>query len=146
VKWAVLLGLLSVGVSPSLGSTQEPAPPELESEAARFCQYWNSGDPDGLGQMMLATGIRLRIPGEEHVSISVRQARAVLNDIMARNPEGEAEIIRVYQGGGGPTAGFAELRWLANPSGTRELVAHTVFVGFILADGAWTVSEIRVFP
>jgi len=68
-----------------------------------------------------------------------------LKDIMARNPGGEARISRVFQGGGGPTGGFAEIRWWTRSSGTTEPVIYTIFVGFTLKDETWMVSEIRVF-
>jgi hypothetical protein len=131
----ILLGVLAFGTS-SVGSAQEPAPPALQAEADRFASFWNAGDYAGLGTMMLPTGIRLRIPNEEHVSISVRQAQASLKEVMARNPGGDAQISRVFQGGSGPTGGFAEI---------PEPVIYTIFVGFTLKDEAWMVSEIRVF-
>ncbi|MFC1662490.1 hypothetical protein ACFL3S_13720 [Gemmatimonadota bacterium] len=141
-----LTSLAMVLGSSAVAGAQEAPSHSLEAEAGRFAEYWGAGDHAGLVSMMSAGGIRLHVLDEAHVSISTRQAHASIKGFVSRYSGGEALVTRVFQGGGEPSDGFAEIRWWTLAAGTTESVTFTIFVGFVLADQGWVVSEIRVLP
>jgi hypothetical protein len=118
----------------------------LESEAQRFAQAWTAGDAQALGRALNPSGIRLHLPGEEHMTIQPRQAQAALRSFVGRYPGGDARITRVSLSGGDPRKGFAEIRWRARAQGVGEPVMFTLFVAFSFEREAWWVTEIRVLP
>jgi len=116
----------------------------LEGEALRFAHAWENEDVELLGEIMQEDGIRLRLPGEEHVLIRPRQARAALSAFLGRYAGGEAQITRVSLAGGDPAKGFAEIRWRTGSPGVTEPVFFTLFVGYSFENENWAVTEIRV--
>lgn len=148
------LVLLAFAPSPAVSSlfgTAEadlcgPAPPQsvLEVEASRFAQAWGAGDAVALGRTMNSAGIRLHLPGEEHMLIQPRQAQAALRSFMGRYPGGDARVTRVSLSGGDPRKGFAEIRWRTRAQGVGDLSTFTLFVAFSLEGEVWRVTEIRV--
>ena len=116
----------------------------LEGEALRFAQAWVGEDLPLLGEIMAEDGIRLHLPGEDHVLIRPRQARAALGAFLELYSEGEAELTRVSLGVGNPGKGFAEIRWETGSPGVPEPVILTLFVAFSFVDDRWSVTEIRV--
>jgi hypothetical protein len=93
---------------------------------------------------MNPSGIRLHLPGEEHMLIQPRQAQAALRSFLERYPGGEARVTRVSLAGGDPRKGFAEVRWRTRAQGIGEPVMFTLFVAFSLESEAWRVTEIRI--
>jgi two-component system NtrC family sensor kinase len=51
---------------------------------------------------------------------------------------------RTLHDGNNMTMGFAEIKWQTSSPGLSEAVTFTVFLGYALHDGRWTVTEIRV--
>jgi hypothetical protein len=118
----------------------------LEGEAQRFAQAWAAGDVQALSRVFNPSGIRLHLPGEEHMTIQPRQAQAALRAFVGRYPGGDARVTRVSPAGGDPRKGFAEIRWRSRAQGVGEPVTFTLFVAFSLEGQAWQVTEIRVLP
>ena len=116
----------------------------LEVEAGRFARAWGAGDAQALGRSMNPAGIRLHLPGEEHMLIQPRQAQAALRTFMGRYPGGDARVTRVSLAGGDPRKGFAEIRWRTRAQGMGEPAMFTLFVAYSLEDESWLVTEIRV--
>ena len=116
----------------------------LEREALSFAQAWEREDIRLLGEVMAGKGIRLRLPGEEHVLIRPRQARAALGAFLERYAGGEAQVTQVSLTGGDPDKGFAEIRWRTGSTGVAEPVIFTLFVAYALENESWAVTEIRV--
>jgi hypothetical protein len=116
----------------------------LDGEALSFAQAWERQDTRLLGEVMAGNGIRLHLPGEDHVLIRPRQARAALGAFLRRYAGGEAQIMRVSLAGGNPEKGFAEIRWRTDSPGVAEPVVFTLFVAFAFENESWSVSEIRV--
>jgi hypothetical protein len=138
----VILGLLALVLLACPGSPFQA----LESEAHRFAQAWTAGDAQALGRALSPSGIRLHLPGEEHMTIQQRQAQAALRSFVGRYPGGDAGVTRVSQSGGDPRKGFAEIRWRTRAQGMGEPVIFTLFVAFSFEREAWWVTEIRVLP
>jgi hypothetical protein len=148
------LALLAFAPSPAVPSMSwkagahlsGPAPAQavLEVEASRFAQAWGAGDAVGLGRTLNSAGIRLHLPGEEHMLIQPRQAQAALRSFMERYPGGDARVTRVSLSGGDPRMGFAEIRWRARAQGVGDPSTFTLFVAFSLEGEVWRVTEIRV--
>ena len=116
----------------------------LEGEALRFAQAWEREDTRLLGEVMVENGIRLHLPGENHVLIRPRQARAALRAFLERHTGGEARVTRVSLAGGDPEKGFAEIRWRTGSPGVAEPTIFTLFVAYAFENERWVVTEIRV--
>ena len=121
-----------------------PAQTALEGEALRFAQAWEREDTRLLREFMVETGIRLHLPGEEHVLIKPRQAQAALDAFLEGYSGGEAQLSRASLAEGNSERGFAEIRWQTGSPGVTEPVMFTLFVAFAFEDEAWAVTEIRV--
>lgn len=53
-------------------------------------------------------------------------------------------MTRAEQLGGAPPRGFAELGWEVAAPGSPAALRYVVFLGFVLEDDSWRISEIRV--
>lgn len=116
----------------------------LEEEASAFAKAWKEKNAAGLRDCMLGSGIRLRLPDEEHLLIRPRQAQAALEEFLNRFARGETLLSRAALAGDEGQMGFAEIRWETSSPGLSGPVTFTVFLGYALHDGRWTVTEIRV--
>ena len=138
---AVLLqGAVPQGVVPQ-GVVPQGA---LEGEALAFARAWERGETRFLEGVMAENGIRLNLPGEQHILIRPRQARAALELFFKGYLGGEAEITRVSLAGGDPEKGFAEIQWRTGSPEVAEPVVFTLFLAYAFENEAWAVTEIRV--
>jgi hypothetical protein len=144
LAFLALCALVPGALAPGALAPGPAAQSILEGEALRFAQAWVGEDLSLLGEIMAEDGIRLHLPGEDHVLIRPRQARAALGAFLDRYSGGEAELTRVSPGVGDPGKGFAEIRWQTGSPGVPEPVILTLFVAFSLVDDRWSVTEIRV--
>lgn len=148
-KRAISKGMVAVLVAVLCASTPGASPTpasqaSLEGAANNLARMWERGSTDVLVQFLVAGGIRLRVRGEDHVSLSRRQAVAVLRDYLGGHRTESARLERVAEVGGSPLQGYAELRWTVLHEGTSQLVEHSIYVGFVREDEAWRVFEVRV--
>jgi len=116
----------------------------LEGEALSFLQAWESEDTRLLGDFMAPEGIRLQLPGEEHLLIQPRQAQAALSAFLRHYSGGEAQISRVSLAGGGSEKGSAEILWKTGSPEVAEPVTFTLFLAYAFENERWLVTEIRV--
>ena len=135
----VVLGASTPAPSPSAASQAS-----LEGAATNLARMWERGSTDVFVQVLVAGGIRLRVGGEDHVSLSRRQAIAVLRDYLGGHRTESTRLERVAEVGGSPLQGYAALRWAVVHEGGSELVEHSIYVGFVREDEAWRVFEVRV--
>lgn len=127
-------------------STTAASQASLEGAATDLARMWERGSTDVLVQFLVASGIRLRVRGEDHVSLSRRQAVAVLRDYLDGHRTESTRLERVAEVGGSPLQGYAALRWTVVHQGASQLVEHSIYVGFVREDEAWRVFEVRVLP
>ncbi len=140
---AVLLAVLlaaSAPAPPPAGTAQS----SLEGAAANLARLWERGASDLFVQVLVAGGIRLRVRGEDHRSLSRRQAVAVLRDYLKGHRSESARLERVAEVGGSPLQGYAEFHWTVVHEGASERVEHSVYVGFVREDEVWRAFEVRV--
>lgn len=135
------IGVSDLSIEPTFGQGFQGA---LEEEATVFAQAWKEKNSAGLRDRMLGTGIRLHLPDEEHLLIRPRQAQAALEEFLNRYAGGEAVLSRAALAGDDGQMGFAEIKWRTSSPGLSEAVTFTVFLGYAVHDGRWTVTEIRV--
>ncbi len=135
------LASLTAGSFPAAASFHQTV---LEGEAEKVAYAWSEKDVEALAGLLAEDGIRLHLPDEEHAKISPRQARAAISSFLGRYGAGAVAVSRVSLSGGAGEKGFAEIRWRTSSPGLSDAVIFTVFVGFVQADGRWTVTEIRV--
>ena len=123
------------------GSGQQPS---LAAVAATAAGYWSQRDADGLAQILSPGGVVLHLLDESHPAAGVRQARAALSDLLGRG--GRAQMTRAEQLGGAPPRGFAEVGWEVTAPGSPAALRYryVIFLGFVLEDDSWRISEIRV--
>jgi hypothetical protein len=139
--------LLLVFVMPRAGVEESGASgggqqPSLAGVAASAAWYWSERDADGLARVLSSGGVALHLLDESHPAAGVRQARAALSDLLGRG--GRAQVTRAEQLGGAPQRGFAELGWEVTAPGAPAGLRYVIFLGFVLEDEAWWISEIRV--
>lgn len=145
----LFLGLFLLGPSSSGQGDRPPIQVQvsqsvLREEATRFATAWSGKDTGGLARVLSSGGIRLHLPGEDHLILPPRQAEAALGAFLERYEGGEAVVNRVSPSGAGADRGFAEIRWRTGSPRVSEPVDFTVFVGYAFRNGGWHVTEIRV--
>lgn len=148
-KRAGTMGVVGLLVAVLGASTPGPArtlasQASLEGAAANLARMWERGSTDVFVQVLVAGGIRLRVGGDDHVSLSRRQAVAVLRDYLGGHRTEATRLERVAEVGGSPLQGYAELRWTVVHEGASQMVEHSIYVGFVREDEAWRVFEVRV--
>ena len=116
--------------------------PSLAAVAATAARYWSQRDADGLAGVLSPGGVALHLLDESHPAAGVRQARAALSGLLGRG--GRAQVTRTEQLGGAPQRGFAELGWEVTAPGSPAALRYVIFLGFVLEDDAWRISDIRV--
>jgi len=136
---AFVLPRVSVARPVESGDAQQPS---LAGVAATAARYWSQRDADGLARVLSPGGVALHLLDESHPTAGVRQARAALSDLLGRG--GRARVTRTEQLGGAPRRGFAELGWEVTAPGAPSALRYVIFLGFVLEDDAWRISEIRV--
>ena len=139
---ATLLVVLCASVPPSVAHRASQA--SLEGAATNLARMWERGSTDLFPQVLVASGIRLQVSGEDHISLSRRQAVAVLRDYLETHRTESTRLERVAEVGGSPLHGYAELRWAAVHEGASQLTEHSVYIGFVREDEVWRVFEVRV--
>ena len=135
-----VVALLAVLLAASTSSPQA----SLEGAATNLARMWERGSTDLFVQVLVASGIRLRVRDEDHFSLSRRQAVAVLRDYLGGHRTESTRLERVAEVGGSPLQGYAELRWAVVYEGASQLVEHSIYVGFVREDEVWRVFEVRV--
>ncbi len=141
---ALCLVVAALGPATSRAAATLPPQASLEAAATNLARMWERGSTDVLVQVLVASGIRLRVGGEDHVSLSRRQTIAVLRDYLAGHRTESTRLARVAEVGGSPLQGYAELRWIVARGEASQAVEHGIYVGFVREDEAWRVFEIRV--
>lgn len=116
----------------------------LEEVAGAFARAWARGEIDRVTAHLAPDRIQLQFGASRHSGLTRRQASATVRDLLRNQEGGSFRILRLSEVGGTPNRGFAEVKWGSVPRGTTQRVTHTVYVGFLQADGRWWVSEIRV--
>ena len=137
----LLLCLLHLPLS---GAAVHMSQPSLEGAAANLARMWSRESADLLSEVLVASGIRLRLANEDHLSLSRRQAVAVLRDYLGSHRTESIGLVQATEVGGSPLLGYAELRWDVVHEGASQAFQHNVFVGFVREDEAWRVFEVRV--
>lgn len=159
IRLAIGTWLLLVRAAAAAAAVTAPAAPaapatlaapaqaaELESVAARVSELWRDGDAAGIAGLAASTGVRLHLLGQRHLPMRGRRAAAALRAFFPSRGDGVVRLARVAEVGGEPRRGFAELEWTTAAPGAPRPERLTVFVGFVLEEQSWRISEIRVLP
>jgi len=139
----LLLGLLggtlpAPAVSPTLG--QET----LSQVVSRLSQAWVDGDLEAIGSLVASAGVHIVLEGRDYHLLTERQAMATIRGLFRRYDGRAFEVTRASELGGAPARGISEVAWDTVDVGSGELVRRTLFIAFILEDGAWRVEDLRV--
>lgn len=141
----LLLGLLGAAVpvpvhavSPRLG--QET----LSQVVSRLAQAWIDADLEEIGSLVASAGVHITLDGRDYHVLTERQAMATIRGLLKDHDGRGFEVTRTSELGGTPARGISEVAWDAVDRGSGELVRRTLFIAFILEDGAWRVEDLRV--
>ena len=138
--------LASLGAASLIFAAPLAGQASIETVAADFARLWAGGDLERLVPTFMPDGVRMELGEKPSGVVSVRQAAAGLKALHADHDTRSARVDRVTEVGGSPRRGFAEIAWSAAPNGTSEFREYLLFVGFVMEDEGWRVSEVRVIP
>lgn len=143
--WLLVVPAAAAALAPA--SPALPAQvPALESVAARVAELWREGDAAGIAELAASGGVRLQLLEHHHLPMHGRRATAALRAFFPLRRGGAVHVARVAEVGGEPRRGFAEIQWTTAVAGALRPERLTVFVGFVVEEQSWRVSEIRVLP
>lgn len=129
---------------PAPGPGQQADRRELEETVAEISRAWERGDMGAVADRMTDGGVLLHLPEAVHPGLSIRMARAALDEFHARTGSGDAEVDRVRALGGAPARASVELLWRPVPSGMTSAMSYTVFMGLERGPGGWRIAEVRI--
>lgn len=143
--WLFLVSGAGAALAPAPRTSPAQAP-GLERVAARVAELWREGDAAGIAELAASGGVRLQLLEHDHLPMHGRRATAALRAFFPLRRGGAVHVARVAEVGGKPRRGFAEIQWTTAVAGALRPERLTVFVGFVLEEERWRVSEIRVLP
>jgi hypothetical protein len=118
---------------------------EIRPVVDRLAASWSRADAGALAELVSRDGVSVEIGEEKTGPLNARQVAAVLRQqIFDRTESMKAETSMARVVGGTPERGFGELAWTEKPRGTTVPRQSTVFLGLVLEDGAWKITEIRL--
>src|SRR5690606_2223162 len=109
--------------------------PDVGPVASVLASCWGRGDAEGVADLLAAGTVRLQLDAERALTVGERQARAALQEFLARRPGGRVRIERAQALGGNPPQGSVELVWEVAPPGSSGAVRYVVFVGLVREEG-----------
>lgn len=140
--------LLLVGVA--LAAFASPVAAQETRDLGRFLDHltalWRSGDAVGLVEIGAGQGLDLEVRGDAMGPLAGRRAVAELRHLFNAQ-----RTVAVRSGTPSRVIGtddqaFVELIWEIRPEGTPVSESTIVFVGFVLEEAGWKVSQIRILP
>ncbi len=142
----LLLGLLgATSPAPAAPAVSSALSQEtLAQVVARLSKAWVAGDLETIGSLVASAGVHITLGGRDYHVLTERQAVATIRGLLSRYEGRAFEVTRTSELGGAPSRGISEVMWDAVDRGSGELVRRTLFIAFILEDGAWRVEDLRV--
>lgn len=129
---------------PASGVAQQADRQELEATVAEISRAWGLGDMGVVADRMTEGGVLLHLPEAVHPALSIRMARAALEELHNRTGSGDVEVDRVRALGGAPARASLELQWNPVPPGMTTSMTYTVFMGLERGASSWRIAEIRI--
>ena len=129
---------LALAFVPATGHAQESG---LDQAAAGARQAWLAHDPAAL--IAASPRLLIQLPGADpSVALGPAQAAALLVDFLA--PAQEVELVVRAAREVEPGRGYVELLRRYRVSGTQDVRAQVLLLGYRLERGRWTLVELRV--
>lgn len=142
---SLLIGSLALLLCfPAPGPGQQADRQELDATVAEISRAWERGDMGTVADRMTDGGVLLHLPEAVHPGLSIRMARAALEELHARTGSGDAEVDRVRALGGAPARASVELLWSPVPPGMTRAMSYTVFMGLERGPEGWQIAEVRI--
>jgi hypothetical protein len=129
-----------------VASSVECRAQSLEEAASNFARRWDAGEAAGLESSLSRVGVRFQWESRPADALDPGHAAASIREYLQSRVGVATRVTRVEEVGGDPPTGYAEFRWESRIQGTSDMLSRTVFVAFVREDGAWLVTEVRVFP
>jgi hypothetical protein len=132
---------LSVGVlafaAPVTGQPLEPT-------TRRLAQAWQRGDHGSIGSLAVRSGLSLDVDGQKVGPLQARQAAMALRRVFEQRETVSASIGRAREVEGDPRRAFVEIAWVTKARGTTIPEKAQVFLGLVLTNDGWRITEIRL--
>jgi hypothetical protein len=110
----------------------------------RIASTWHRGDASSLMSLAARGGISVDIDGRSVGPLGQRQAAAVLRRVFEDRESVNARTSMSRVIGGDPARAFGAINWTTRARGTTIPEHSTLFVAFVLEDGRWRITEIRL--
>lgn len=139
-----LLALLPVAApaAPVHGAAAQA--PELRRLAAKVAELWGRGDAARIAELAAPAGLELQLVDQRHLPMGGRRAAAALKAFFSLRQGESARVTRVEELGGTPPRGFVEIEWTTTSPRATQRERFTLFLGLVLEDEGWRISELRV--
>lgn len=147
----VVLGLL-VSAAPALAQEAEGKQPEapqsreLTGLLDSLSVFWADGDAAALAAHGVGAGLDLEVRGQFVGSLHGRRAAAALRQLFAGQETVGVETANAATVVGAEDRAFGELIWEVRMPGAEVTERRKVFVGLVLLDDVWRISQIRILP
>lgn len=105
---------------------------------------WGRGDAGSIASSAARSGVSVEVEGDRHGPLNPRQVSAFLRSIFDEREtvDVRAGMAKVVEGS--PGRAFGEIVWTARMRGTTQPQRSTVFLGLVLENERWRITEIRV--
>ncbi|HSJ24592.1 MAG TPA: hypothetical protein VK929_07995 [Longimicrobiales bacterium] len=110
----------------------------------RIAAAWHRGDAGTITGLGAQAGISLDVDGRPVGPLPARQASAVLRRVFDERESVSVRTVMTRTSGGAPARAFGEVAWTVRARGTTIPETARLFVAFVLEDGRWRVTEIRL--
>ncbi len=142
--FALAMGAVLLGGSPSVASAQSPAP--LEQFVRRVGYLWEAKDVDNLVDLVNESEPVLLDRGGGSERVNGRHAAAALRALFSDLESISVRPAKATVSGGQPVRGFGELTWVYRTRGGPGEQTRSVYVGAVWDGSSWRISELRLLP
>lgn len=138
LRFALLAAVvLAFGARPGYGQ-------DLGPTLDRVAAAWHRGEASALISLAARGGVSLDVDGRAVGPLGQRQAAAVLRRVFEDRESVRARTSMSRIVGGDPARAFGAISWTTRARGTTIPEHSTLFVAFVLEDGRWRITEIRL--
>jgi hypothetical protein len=127
-----------------LASARSASAQDLQPVLERIAAAWHKGDAGAIAGLASRNGVSIDIGGASVGPLPQRQVAPVLRRAFDERESVSARVNMARQGAGEAGRAYGEIAWSIRARGTTIPERLNLYVGLILEDGAWRISEVRL--